>query len=117
MTDTVNILKVIIIATVNILEILMIDTVNIFEILMIATVNILEVIIIATVNILEVLIIATVKGIGYKKNQQFPIILTWILGVASKQLRLLHGRVGDSTIVVNSLSPQMRELVEDAIAS
>ena len=45
------------------------------------------------------------------------VILTWILGVASKQLRLLHGRVGDSTIVVNSLSPQMRELVEDAIAS
>ena len=42
---------------------------------------------------------------------------TWILGVASKQLRLLHGRVGDSTIVVNSLSPQMSELVEDAIAS
>ena len=41
----------------------------------------------------------------------------WILGVASKQLRLLHGRVGDSTIVVNSLSPQMSELVEDAIAS
>ena len=44
-------------------------------------------------------------------------VYTWILGVASKQLRLLHGRVGDSTIVVNSLSPQMRELVEDAIAS
>ena len=44
-------------------------------------------------------------------------VLTWILGVASKQLRLLHGRVGDSTIVVNSLSPQMSELVEDAIAS
>ena len=44
-------------------------------------------------------------------------LLTWIFGVASKQLRLLHGRVGDSTIVVNSLSPQMRELVEDAIAS
>ena len=42
---------------------------------------------------------------------------TWILGVASKQLRLLHGRVGDSTIVVNSLSPQMSELVDDAIAS
>ena len=37
-------------------------------------------------------------------------ILAWILGVASKQLRLLHGRVGDSTIVVNSLSPQMSEL-------
>ena len=45
------------------------------------------------------------------------IILTWILGVASKQLRLLHGRVVDSTIVVNSLSPQMSELVEDPIAS
>ena len=44
-------------------------------------------------------------------------ILTWILGVASKQLRLLHGRVGDSTIVVHSLSPQMSELVEDAIDS
>ena len=44
-------------------------------------------------------------------------LLTWILGVASKQLRLLLGRVGDSTIVVNSLSPQMSELVEDAIAS
>ena len=42
---------------------------------------------------------------------------TWILGVSSKQLRLLHGRVGDSTIVVNSLSPQMSKLVEDAIAS
>ena len=40
-----------------------------------------------------------------------------ILGVASKQLRLLHGRVGDSTTVVNSLSPQMSELVGDAIAS
>ena len=44
-------------------------------------------------------------------------LLTWILGVASMQLRLLHGRVGDSTIVVNCLSPQMSELVEDAIAS
>ena len=44
-------------------------------------------------------------------------VLTWILGVASKLLRLLHGRVGDWTIVVNSLSPQMSELVEDAIAS
>ena len=41
----------------------------------------------------------------------------WILGVASKQLRLLHGRVRDSTTVVNSLNPQMSELVEDAIAS
>ena len=44
-------------------------------------------------------------------------ILTWILGVVSKQLRPLHGQVGDSTTVVNSLSPQMSELVEDAIAS
>ena len=44
-------------------------------------------------------------------------LLTWILGVASKQLRVLHGRVKDSTIVINSLSPQMSELVEDAIAS
>ena len=43
--------------------------------------------------------------------------LTWILGVVSKQLRLLHGRVGDSTTSVNSLSPQMSELVEDAVAS
>ena len=42
---------------------------------------------------------------------------TWILGVVSKQLRLLRGRVGDSTIVVNSLSSQMSELVKDAIAS
>ena len=36
---------------------------------------------------------------------------TWILGVVSKQLRLLHGRVADPTTVVNSLSPQMSELV------
>ena len=50
-------------------------------------------------------------------NASLGHLLTWILGVASKQLRLLHGRVGDSTIVVNSLSPQMSELVEDAIAS
>ena len=53
------------------------------------------------------------------KNYNRCIILsyTWVLGVASKQLRLRHGRVGDSTIVVNSLSPQMSELVEDTIAS
>ena len=37
--------------------------------------------------------------------------------MVSKQLRLLHGRVWDSTTVVNSLSPQMIQLVEDAIAS
>ena len=46
---------------------------------------------------------------------QPPIV--WLLGVASRQLRLLHGRVGDSTTAVSSLSPQMSELVEDAIAS
>ena len=45
------------------------------------------------------------------------LTLTWILGVASKQLRLLHAQVSDSTTVVNSLSPHMSELVEDAIAS
>ena len=45
-------------------------------------------------------------------------LCTWILGVVSKQLRLLHGRVRDSTTtLVNSLSPQMSELVEDSVAS
>ena len=44
-------------------------------------------------------------------------IYTWILGVVSKQLRLLHGRVKDSTTSVNSLNPQMSELVEDAVGS
>ena len=44
-------------------------------------------------------------------------ILTWILGVASKHLSLLHGRVGDSTTLVNSLSPKMGLLVEDVVAS
>ena len=38
-------------------------------------------------------------------------LLTWILEVASKQLRMLHGPVGDSTTSLNSLSPQMSELV------
>ena len=42
---------------------------------------------------------------------------TWILGVVSKQVRLLHGQVRDSTTLVNFLSPQMSELVEDAVAS
>ena len=62
-------------------------------------------------------------GISYFQSQLYNILMgisyfqSQLLGVASKQLRLLHGRVGDSTIVVNSLSPQMRELVEDAIAS
>ena len=32
---------------------------------------------------------------------------TYLLGVVSKQLRLLSGRVGDSTTLVNSLSPKM----------
>ena len=44
-------------------------------------------------------------------------LLTWILGVVLKQLRLLHGLVRDSTMLVNSLSPQMSELVKDTIAS
>ena len=44
-------------------------------------------------------------------------ILSWILGLVSKQLRLLRGLVGDSTTLVNSLSPQMSELVEDAVVS
>ena len=44
-------------------------------------------------------------------------LLTWILGVVSEQLRLIHGRVRDSTASVNSLSPQMSELLEDAVAS
>ena len=51
-------------------------------------------------------------------NTHLVVDHTWILGVASKQqLRLLHDRVRDSTTVVNSLSPQMSELVKDAIAS
>ena len=37
--------------------------------------------------------------------------------MSSKQLRLLHGRVRDSTTLVISLSPQMSELVEDAMDS
>ena len=42
----------------------------------------------------------------------------YVLGVVSKKIKLLHGRVGDSTCTsVNSLSPQMSELVEDAVAS
>ena len=44
-------------------------------------------------------------------------LLTEIPGVVSKQLRLLHGWVRDSTTSVNSLSPQMSELFEDAVAS
>ena len=56
-------------------------------------------------------------GSQFDSQQCREQFVTWILGVASKQLRLLHGRVGHSTIGVNSWSPQMSELVEDAIAS
>ena len=45
------------------------------------------------------------------------LVIVIVIVVVSKQLRLLHGRVGDSTILINSLSPQMSELAEDAIAS
>ena len=44
-------------------------------------------------------------------------LCTWILGVVSKHLRLLHEWVVDSTISVKSLSPQMSELVEYAVVS
>ena len=44
-------------------------------------------------------------------------LLTRLLAVVSKHLRLLHGRVGDPITLVNSLSPQMSELVEDVVAS
>ena len=37
--------------------------------------------------------------------------------MVSKQLRLLRSRVEESTTLVNSLIPQMSELVEDAVAS
>ena len=60
---------------------------------------------------------ASVASCWLIRHLKTTLALTWILWVASKQLRLLHGGVGDSTIVVNSLSPQMSELVEDAIAS
>ena len=56
-----------------------------------------------------------VRHFGLIRNMLY--LLTWILGVVSKQLRLLHGWAGDSTTSVNSLSPQMSELVEDAVAS
>ena len=45
-------------------------------------------------------------------------LLGYLLGYLEwLRRRLLHDRVRDSTTVVNSLSPQMSELVEDAIAS
>ena len=39
-----------------------------------------------------------------------------MLGVVSKQVSQLRGRVGDSTALVNSLSPKIRLLDEDDIA-
>ena len=44
--------------------------------------------------------------------------LLGILGVVLKQLSLLRCRVvGDSTTVVDSMSPTMIELIQDAVAS
>ena len=63
------------------------------------------------------IIYAKLFNIIINHNSCNTLILTWILGLVLKQLRLLHGRIGDSTTSVNSLSPQMSELVEDAIAS
>ena len=57
--------------------------------------------------------------IGYKLRLFRVNVLAWILGVSSKQLTLLRGfgAVLAASIVVNSLSPQVSELVKDAIAS
>ena len=52
-----------------------------------------------------------------KMNELDTYLLTWILLVVSKQLRLLYGQVRDSTTLVNSLGTQMSELVKDDIAS
>ena len=41
----------------------------------------------------------------YKRSNTY--LDTWILGVVSEQLILLRGQVGDSTAVVDSLSPAM----------
>ena len=41
------------------------------------------------------------------------IVYLYLLGVVSKQLSLLLGRPGDSTAVEDSLSPLMRQLVQD----
>ena len=65
-----------------------------------------------SVHLISVIHINIIIDVSYS-----DVLKRYLLGVASKQLRLLHGRVEDSTIVVNSLSPQMSELVEDAIAS
>ena len=48
----------------------------------------------------------------------FYLLYIGLLGVVSKQLILLHGRVGDSTTLVEEyLSPTMRYAGQDAIAS
>ena len=61
------------------------------------------------------------KIVKIRLFQQFSPNKKWmrqlLRHLVSKQLRLLHGRVGDSTTLINSLSPQMSELVEDAVAS
>ena len=44
-------------------------------------------------------------------------LLTWILGVVSKQLTLFRGRVGLLQHFGKFLLPQMSELVEDAVVS
>ena len=68
-------------------------------------------------NILDIenlnLISMSLKETSFASTEQH----TWILGVVSEQLRLLNDRVGDSTTSVNSLSPQISELVKDAVAS
>ena len=57
------------------------------------------------------------SGTAPKLMMWYTYLDTWILGVVSQELRLLHGRVGNSTTLVNSLSLQMSELVEDAVDS
>ena len=56
-------------------------------------------------------------GVSISDGLILTYLLTWIIGVVLKQLRLLHGQVEDSTTLVNSLSPQMSQLVKDAVAS
>ena len=49
-----------------------------------------------------------------RKPVNLAILDTWSGFEAAKTA---HDLVGDSTTLVNSLSPQMSELVEDAVAS
>ena len=46
-----------------------------------------------------------IDGVALGHDGEVTYLDTWILGVASKQLRLLHGRVEDSTILVKFLEP------------